>query len=59
MYRGEAAVRWRWDEAAGFAAEDYDLLVVTDAFREDPRTTADNPAVVAVSANPQAGRGHA
>ncbi|MGE0451956.1 MAG: S8 family serine peptidase [Vicinamibacteria bacterium] len=57
-YWGESSVSLRWDEISGRAAEDYDLLVVTDAFREDPRPSADNPAVIASSSDPQNGAGY-
>ena len=58
VYRGEGAVSLSWNEASGYAAEDYDLLVVTDAFRNDPRPTADNPAVIGTSTDKQDGRGY-
>jgi subtilisin family serine protease len=57
-YAGEGQVSLLWNEDFGRAAEDYDLLVVTDAFRDDPRPSADNPAVIGVSANPQNGAGY-
>lgn len=55
---GTASVSLRWNEPYDAASEDYDLLVVTEAFRADPRPTRDNPAVLAASADPQNGTGY-
>lgn len=52
---GRSWVSIRWDEVRAQAGDDYDLLVVTDEFAANPATTADNPAVVAVSADVQDG----
>lgn len=53
--RGRSWVSVRWDEPRALATEDYDLLVVTEDFARNPDASAGNPAVVAVSADPQDG----
>jgi subtilisin family serine protease len=58
LARGEASVSLRWNEPYDAAGEDYDLLVVTEGFRADPRPTRDNPSVLAASADPQNGTGY-
>lgn len=53
--KGSSWVSLKWDEPRAKASEDYDLLVVTGDFAGNPDTSAGNPAVVAVSADPQDG----
>jgi len=48
----------RWDDAFGTSSHDYDLLVVTREFLDNPTLSRDNPAVLAVSADTQSGAGN-
>jgi subtilisin family serine protease len=45
----------RWDDLFGFSNHDYDLLVVTEDFLANPSLDPANPAIVALSADTQAG----
>lgn len=57
IFRGsDTTVRLRWDDPHGTASHDYDLLVVTDAFRTD-QSLDNNPAIVAISGDAQYGSG--
>jgi subtilisin family serine protease len=54
---GGAQVVLRWDDGFGSSSHDYDLLIVTSAFAGNPVLSADNPAIVATSADLQSGGG--
>jgi subtilisin family serine protease len=54
---GGAQVVLRWDDGFGSSNHDYDLLIVTSAFAGNPVLSADNPAIVATSADLQGGGG--
>jgi subtilisin family serine protease len=45
----------RWDDAFGSSNHDYDLLIVTPGFVDNPALTADNPNIVASAADVQNG----
>jgi subtilisin family serine protease len=47
----------RWDDPFGGSLHDYDLLVVTADFAQNPLLSPDNPAIVASSADLQNGTG--
>lgn len=55
LWQGSSWVSLRWDEARGRAYENYDLLVVTEAFASSPDLSATNPAVVGVGSDVQDG----
>jgi len=48
----------RWDDPFGASKHDYDLLVVREDFFDNPTLSADNPAIVAFSADLQNGAGN-
>lgn len=54
---GGSQVVLRWDDAFGVSNHDYDLLIVTADFAANPTLSADNPAIVAASADLQGGSG--
>jgi subtilisin family serine protease len=54
---GGSQVVLRWDDAYGSSNHDYDLLIVTAAFAQNPVLSADNPANVAAAADLQGGAG--
>ena len=54
---GGSQVVLRWDDGFGSSNHDYDLLIVTSAFAGNPVLSADNPAIVASSADLQSGAG--
>jgi hypothetical protein len=54
---GGSQVVLRWDDRFGASNHDYDLLIVTAAFAQNPALSADNPAIVAASADLQSGAG--
>lgn len=54
---GASQVVLRWDDGFGLSNHDYDLLIVTAAFADNPTLSADNPAIVASAADLQDGTG--
>jgi subtilisin family serine protease len=54
---GGAQVVLRWDDGFGVSNHDYDLLIVTAGFVDNPALSADNPTIVASAADLQNGAG--
>lgn len=54
---GASRVVLRWDDAFGASSHDYDLLIVTAGFVDNPALSADNPNIVASAADTQSGAG--
>ena len=54
---GASRVVLRWDDAFGASSHDYDLLIVTAGFVDNPALSADNPNIVASAADSQGGAG--
>jgi subtilisin family serine protease len=51
----QSKVVLRWDDPFGTSTHDYDLLIVSAGFADDKRLSRDNPNILAVSADLQAG----
>lgn len=54
---GGSQVVLRWDDGFGVSNHDYDLLIVTADFANNPTLSADNPSIVAAAADLQNGAG--
>jgi hypothetical protein len=54
---GGAQVVLRWDDGFGASNHDYDLLIVTAGFAQNPALSADNPNIVVAAADLQNGAG--
>ncbi len=54
---GGSQVVLRWDDGFGLSNHDYDLLIVTAGFVDNPALSVDNPTIVASAADLQGGTG--